>query len=283
MHYLWLTRWPAKPFPFGSAGSSPAGDEEFFKTLLNFSLLPSYPKTLIHKEGHLNEQLLKSSQGLAEYLANTIPIISSSLELLFERFSKNTFITKSAYVVTGKGIVQLVVLTVPNTEPIINNSIFDDLSCGSEESLVDTTLSISKMLLLCFIILDLTGDHKYAKMEKKNIIKYLIKHGADVNKENKNEETPLYCACQEGNEKIVKYLIECGADIKMIDDLDDINEESYIGNNLLFHACESGNENIVKYLVKHGVDVKKNKSGNENRVKYIVEFGVDITIEDNRN
>ena len=23
----WLTRWPAKPFPFGSAGSSPAGDD----------------------------------------------------------------------------------------------------------------------------------------------------------------------------------------------------------------------------------------------------------------
>ena len=26
----WLTRWPAKPFPFGSAGSSPAGDEFLF-------------------------------------------------------------------------------------------------------------------------------------------------------------------------------------------------------------------------------------------------------------
>ena len=25
----WLTRWPAKPFPFGSAGSSPAGDDPF--------------------------------------------------------------------------------------------------------------------------------------------------------------------------------------------------------------------------------------------------------------
>ena len=25
----WLTRWPAKPFPFGSAGSSPAGDDSF--------------------------------------------------------------------------------------------------------------------------------------------------------------------------------------------------------------------------------------------------------------
>ncbi|KAG4095521.1 hypothetical protein H8356DRAFT_1347789 [Neocallimastix lanati (nom. inval.)] len=35
----------------------------------------------------------------------------------------------------------------------------NDLSCGSGESLVDTTLSILKILLLCFIILDLTGDH----------------------------------------------------------------------------------------------------------------------------
>ena len=48
---------------------------------------------------HLSEQLLKSSQGsiipcivgLEEYLTNTIPIISSSLELLFERFSKKHF------------------------------------------------------------------------------------------------------------------------------------------------------------------------------------------------
>jgi len=36
---------------------------------------------------------------------------------------------------------------------------FSGLSCGSGKSLVDTTLSILKILLLCFIILDLTGDH----------------------------------------------------------------------------------------------------------------------------
>jgi len=49
--------------------------------------------------------------------------------------------------------------TVPNIKPIVSNSTFDDLSCGSGKSLVDTTLSILKMTLLCFIILDLTGDH----------------------------------------------------------------------------------------------------------------------------
>jgi len=48
---------------------------------------------------------------------------------------------------------------VLNTEPIESNSSFYDLSCGSWESLVNTTLSILKMLLLCFIISDLTSDH----------------------------------------------------------------------------------------------------------------------------
>jgi len=47
--------------------------------------------------------------------------------------------------------------TFPNTELIVSNSIFNDLSCGLGESLVDTTLSLLKMLL-CFIILNLTGD-----------------------------------------------------------------------------------------------------------------------------
>jgi len=42
---------------------------------------------------------------------------------------------------------------------MVSNSTSDDLSCGTGESLVDTTLSVLKMLLFCFIILDLTGDH----------------------------------------------------------------------------------------------------------------------------
>jgi len=77
----------------------------------------------------LNEQLLKSSQestipyivGLAEYLANTIPIISSSLELLFFFFfffflrdltktlSLPRVPTSYRY---DKGIVKLVVLLI---------------------------------------------------------------------------------------------------------------------------------------------------------------------------
>ena len=100
--------------------------------------------------------------GLAEYLANKIPIINSSLELFFKRFRKNTFITKSANVLpiwqrnnavrspVNSHQYTLIKSTVPSAEPIVSNSTFDDLSFGSGESLVDTTLSILKMLLPLF-------------------------------------------------------------------------------------------------------------------------------------
>jgi len=96
-------------------------------------------------------------------------ITSSSHELLFERFSKNPFITKSADVVpiwqrnvTVRSPVnshQYIFTNNTNTEPLVSNSIFDDLSCGSWESLVNTTQSILKTLLLCFVILDFNGDY----------------------------------------------------------------------------------------------------------------------------
>ncbi len=94
--------------------------------------------------------------GLAEYLSKTIPIISSSLELLFDRYSINTSNTKSADVVpiwqrnhsvsspVSSHPYTFTNSIVPNTESIESNSITDDLSCGSGESLVDTILSILK-------------------------------------------------------------------------------------------------------------------------------------------
>jgi len=45
------------------------------------------------------------------------------------------------------------------------------------------------------------------------IIKYLVEHGADVNKENDYGVTPLFNACSGGYEAITKYLVEQGADI----------------------------------------------------------------------
>jgi ankyrin repeat protein len=79
------------------------------------------------------------------------------------------------------------------------------------------------------------------KSENKNIIKYLIKQGANVNHKDANNDTPLTVACN--NEKIIKYLVEHGADI---------HKKGRYNKTPLHTACECGNETAVHYLVEHG-------------------------------
>jgi hypothetical protein len=69
---------------------------------------------------------------LAKYLANTIPIISNSLKFLFERFSKNTFVPIWQRNSAESSPVNSHQCTLTNsTEPLVSNSTFDDLFCGS--------------------------------------------------------------------------------------------------------------------------------------------------------
>jgi len=49
-----------------------------------------------------------------------------------------------------------------------------------------------------------TPLYKACENENEAIIKYLVEHGADINKEKKDGETPLFKACKSGNEAIVK-------------------------------------------------------------------------------
>jgi len=99
--------------------------------------------------------------GFAEFLTNTIPIISSSFELLFDKYCKIPITTRSVDVVPighRHNIINSNINSVtPNTgsSNLQSISLSTDISNNDElrESLVDTTLSILKMLLLCFIIL----------------------------------------------------------------------------------------------------------------------------------
>jgi len=125
----------------------------------------------------------------------------------------------------------------------------------------------------------------------KYAVKYLVKHGADVNKRDCDGNLPLTIACKNGNEKIVKYLIKHRAKINQLDyrPLHYPNSTLYLdGKTPLIYACEKGYENIVKYLIEHGADVNyKNPLGvayeneQENIVKYLVEHGADVNKSDN--
>jgi len=107
------------------------------------------------EQRQLNELLFKGSfespvpkiVGLAEFVTSVIPIISSSFVLLFDRYYKISNLTKNVDVVlirhndnTGSSSIS----TKDESRP--SSSINDEFW----ESLVDTTLSILKMLLLGF-------------------------------------------------------------------------------------------------------------------------------------
>ncbi|ORX83303.1 hypothetical protein BCR32DRAFT_278189 [Anaeromyces robustus] len=109
---------------------------------------------------HLIEHLYKSSKellvpyfvGLTVFLTKTVPVICSFLELLFDRYKSTPIITKSVDVesirynnnISNRDIIS----TTGPSESSSFTRIDEDYP---RESLVDTTLSLIQMLLLCFI------------------------------------------------------------------------------------------------------------------------------------
>ena len=80
------------------------------------------------------------------------------------------------------------------------------------------------------------------------IVRFLLKNGADINKEDKNGFTPLYLACYENNVEIVRLLLEKDADI---------NKEDKDGNTPLHVACYENNVEIVRLLLEKDADINK--------------------------
>ncbi|OUM65571.1 hypothetical protein PIROE2DRAFT_7413 [Piromyces sp. E2] len=142
------------------------GEQTFLHWILLCPVLTQYRTTSLAfnelqidkaEQRHLHEQLYSSSgshvpymEGLAAFLTKTIPIISSSMKLLYDRFSKTPNEIKSANVVS---IGHRNLTLVPYTGSDVRNSLNDNIN-DSWESLVVTTLS-NLMLLLSFISFNL--------------------------------------------------------------------------------------------------------------------------------
>ena len=69
--------------------------------------------------------------------------------------------------------------------------------------------------------------------------------GVDVNCKDRNNDTPLFHAMEDGKLDAAMYLINHGADIKAVGD----------GDETLLHCAAARDFRLVKYLVEHGLDV----------------------------
>ncbi len=145
---------------------------DFEKYINHFILMFLLGGTLALDELHidvgerrrLTELLIKSSAessvpylvGLADFLTKSIPVISSSFKLLFDKYCKIT--TRSVDVVPIRHRSNVINSNINNnildtgpSNSLTHSSLSNEDRLG--ESLVDTTLSILKMLLLSFIFI----------------------------------------------------------------------------------------------------------------------------------
>ncbi|KAL7388113.1 hypothetical protein ABVT39_007366 [Epinephelus coioides] len=81
---------------------------------------------------------------------------------------------------------------------------------------------------------------------KVSCVDFLLKHGADPNIANKDQETPLFSACENPNEAIVDLLLKFGAQV---------NRCSTQGVSPLHEACRHGQVKICRTLLESGANL----------------------------
>ena len=78
------------------------------------------------------------------------------------------------------------------------------------------------------------------------VVRYLLRHGVNVNVRNSTDSTPLLLASRKGHLDVVQCLLEHGADTNLLDNQN---------NAPLTCAAHSAHVNVVRLLLEHNADV----------------------------
>ncbi len=134
---------------------------------------------------------------------------------------------------------------------------------------------------------------KYRRTEGKNLLKYFIEHGADINFESQGV-VPLMAAINvedeyDGDATLVRFLLQNKANPNYLNKEQDMT--------ILMFACKSKSSqkgNFIKLLLEFGTDINgKNKKGETalmicaqkrrlgNVVKFLIDLGANLKIKDN--
>ncbi len=91
-----------------------------------------------------------------------------------------------------------------------------------------------------------TPLHIAITKDRREVVRYLIEKGADLNSKNSNGLRPLQTALDRGKNTIANLLIERGADI---------NIRGFRNQTLLHQASRSGNNSLINSLLRKGADI----------------------------
>jgi ankyrin repeat protein len=105
-----------------------------------------------------------------------------------------------------------------------------------------------------------TPLHLSAIMGYKEIVKVIIKAGADVNAENINKQTPLHVSACIGHTEIVKVLLKYGANV---------DAENWFLQTPLHLSADYEHDDVTKLLLQAGASVGKTDKDNYRVLDYM--------------
>lgn len=127
-------------------------------------------------------------------------------------------------------------------------------------------------------------SEKYDPNEMIEIIRILLKNGANVNAKTHKHSSPLHFAAKTNMSLVIKILLDGGADR---------NERGKFGFTALHYAANNSCLNSIDFLLKEGLDINEKDDfgftslhhasykGNAETVKFLLKKGADFTIADN--
>mmetsp|Transcript_13241 Transcript_13241/g.21556 ORF Transcript_13241/g.21556 Transcript_13241/m.21556 type:complete len:730 (-) Transcript_13241:1062-3251(-) len=125
--------------------------------------------------------------------------------------------------------------------------------------------------------------HWAALNDQVGVIKYLVKHNADLDIRNPRNEVALHWACLNGNLRTISMLIRAGCDRTATDGR---------GYSAMTHAAQFGKIIVMASLLHHGVNVDSRDNngrtplhwaaykGEDMAAKWLIDHGADIAAED---
>ena len=91
-----------------------------------------------------------------------------------------------------------------------------------------------------FLLLASKGGHH-------ELVEYMLLQGADVDKANEDQLTPLIAASENGNSRVVQLLLNAGANVNAVG--------GCLGRTALYSACRNDHMEVVNLLLHARADV----------------------------
>ncbi|WP_265025261.1 ankyrin repeat domain-containing protein [Wolbachia endosymbiont (group B) of Pammene fasciana] len=133
-----------------------------------------------------------------------------------------------------------------------------------EEGKFDVNYVFSLFFCEC-TLLTIAAENGYT-----NIVNVLLEKGADVNRKNWYDMTPLHLAAGNGHVDIVNLLLEKGVVV---------DERYHSGNTVLHLAAKNGHVDVVKVLLEKGADVNRKNLVDITPLHFAAENGHEKTVE----